>query len=125
MPLLDDYLSEDELVAELKAKIGIGTKRTTRTWRRQRKGPPWAIVGRRIVYPTADFKEWLAAQVQQPVRSRRASKQTGTAGDVMQVAEEKLKQLGAAVAAGEIDRARVVKRLAQIARDTGLVEAAA
>ena len=73
MPLLDDYLTEDELVAELKAKTGKGTKRTARSWRARRQGPPWANLGKIIVYPTADFKAWLRAQVQQPVRSRRAA----------------------------------------------------
>jgi hypothetical protein len=73
MPLLDDYLTENELVAELKAKIGQGTTRTTRSWRARRKGPPWVKLGHIIVYPIADFKAWLRAQVQQPVRSRRAA----------------------------------------------------
>jgi len=73
MPLLDDYLTEDELVAELKAKTGKGTKRTVRSWRTKREGPPWATFGRIIVYPAAGFKAWLRTLVQQPVRSRRAA----------------------------------------------------
>jgi hypothetical protein len=73
MALLDDYLTEEQLAGELKNKTGRGTKRTLRLWRARRKGPPWANLGKIIVYPTADFRAWLRAQVQQPVRSRRAA----------------------------------------------------
>jgi hypothetical protein len=73
MPLLDDYLTEDELVAELKAKTGKGTKRGLRGQRAKRTGPPWAKYGKIIIYPIPGFKDWLRAQVQQPVRSRRAA----------------------------------------------------
>jgi hypothetical protein len=42
-------------------------------WREQRIGPPWIKFGKAILYPDEGFEEWLRAQVQQPVRSRRAA----------------------------------------------------
>jgi hypothetical protein len=49
------------------------TARTLRNWRVQRLGPPWACLGRTIIYPKDDSEKWLRDQVQQPVRSRRAA----------------------------------------------------
>jgi hypothetical protein len=72
MSILSGYLTEAQLAAELKAHTGLGTTRTLRTWRNQRRGPPWASLGKKIVYPVADFQAWLRDQIQQPVRSRRA-----------------------------------------------------
>jgi hypothetical protein len=72
MSLLDQYLTEDELVKELQAKAGFGCIRTLRKWREQRIGPPWANLGPKvIVYPNHGFQEWLHDQIVQPVRSRK------------------------------------------------------
>jgi hypothetical protein len=71
MSLLNDYLSEDEVAGDLKQKTGQGSKRQLRNWRAQRIGPPWAILGKKIIYPIEGFKSWLRDQVQQPVRSRK------------------------------------------------------
>ena len=68
MPNLPGFKTEAEKAVEL----GVET-RTLRSWRAQRKGPPWAKIGRIIVYPNDGFEQWLRAQVQQPVRSRRAA----------------------------------------------------
>jgi hypothetical protein len=73
MSLLNNYHTEDELAAELRAKTGVGSTRQLRNWRAQRIGPPWANLGKKIVYPNDGFEEWLRAQVHQPVRSRRAA----------------------------------------------------
>jgi hypothetical protein len=73
MALLEDYLTEDELAHELKEKLGKGSKRNLRKWRGDRKGPPWANLGKIIVYPVDGFQTWLRNQIQQPVRSRRAA----------------------------------------------------
>jgi hypothetical protein len=73
MALLDRYLSENEIVTEIRAKTGMGCVRTLRSWRARRKGPPWATLGKAIVYPIDGFEAWLKAQVQQPVRSRQAA----------------------------------------------------
>jgi hypothetical protein len=73
MPLLDDYLTEDQLAAELQAKFGHGTKRGLRNQRAKRTGPPWLRFGKHIVYPIDGFKAWLRSQIQQPARSRRAA----------------------------------------------------
>ena len=73
MSILDQHRTEKELAEQLKERTGIGCVRTLRKWREQRIGPPWAKFGRIIVYPNDAFETWLHAQVQQPVRSRRAA----------------------------------------------------
>jgi hypothetical protein len=73
MSILDDHRTEKELAEQLKARTGIGCVRTLRKWREQRIGPPWAKIGRVILYPNDDFEAWLKTLVQQPVRSRRGS----------------------------------------------------
>jgi hypothetical protein len=73
MSLLAGYLTESQLAAELKAHTGLGTVRSLRNWRNQRKGPPWARLSKKIVYPIHGFQAWLRDQIQQPVRSRRAA----------------------------------------------------
>jgi hypothetical protein len=74
---LADYRTERELAAALKERLGFGTVRMLRYWRQQRRGPPWAKFQKLIVYPNDKFDEWLAAQVQQPVRSRRDTRARG------------------------------------------------
>jgi hypothetical protein len=73
MTALDNHLTDEELAKELKKKTGFGCERTLRKWRDQRVGPPWIKFGRSILYPIDGFEAWLKAQVQQPVRSRRAA----------------------------------------------------
>jgi hypothetical protein len=73
MSLLADYYTEDQLAAELKTKTGTGGIRTPRAWRERRVGPPWAKIGRAIVYPHDGFERWLRSQVQEPTRNRRAA----------------------------------------------------
>jgi hypothetical protein len=73
MSLLADFLTEDELEAELRKKTHTGSKRTLRNWRTQRKGPPWVKTGNTVLYPSSGFLDWLTSQIQQPVRNRRAA----------------------------------------------------
>ncbi len=77
MPAIENplarYLTEQQLADRLKKHTGTGCVRTLRSWRQRRMGPPWAKPGKRILYPIDGFAEWLRAQVQQPVRSRRAA----------------------------------------------------
>lgn len=73
MTALDQHHTEEELVRLLKKKTGIGTRRTLRMWREQRRGPPWIKFGKIILYPIDGFEAWLCSQVQRPVRSRRAA----------------------------------------------------
>ena len=73
MSILNDHRTEKELASQLKDRTGFGCVRTLRKWREQRIGPPWIKFGKTILYPIADFEAWLRAQVQQPVRSRRAA----------------------------------------------------
>jgi hypothetical protein len=70
---LDDFYTEDELVRLVKEKTGKGTTRTLRKWRQLRRGPPWAYLGRIVIYPKPDFGSWLHDQVRRsPVRRKRA-----------------------------------------------------
>jgi hypothetical protein len=73
MSVLDDYYTENELAELLKKKTGKGSKRGLRGWRQRRTGPPWAYLGRNVIYPKPGFGSWLRDQVQQPVRARRRS----------------------------------------------------
>ena len=66
MSFLDNYLTEDELAQLLKEKTGKGTVRTLRKWRQLRIGPPWAHLGRIIIYSKPDFGSWLNEQVRRP-----------------------------------------------------------
>lgn len=68
---LADYRTEAELAAELKQRLGFGSVRVLRLWRQQRRGPPWTKVGPATIYHNTKFDEWLRAETQQPVRSRR------------------------------------------------------
>ena len=40
MPILENFLTEEELANELKDRCGFGEVRTLRSWR-ARVGPPW------------------------------------------------------------------------------------
>jgi hypothetical protein len=73
-------------------------------------------VGSRTFVDDADAERWRAL----------APKFDGTAGDrVMQVAVQKLEELGKAVSAGQIDRARAAARLAEVTQRAGLIDRAA
>jgi hypothetical protein len=73
MSLADNYFTDEELAEELHTKTGMGTTRVLRKWRAEGVGPPWAKIGRVIIYPKAAFDEWLAAKIQYPVRSRKCA----------------------------------------------------
>jgi hypothetical protein len=73
MTILTDHRTEKELAKQLNDRTGTGCERTLRKWRQRRIGPPWVKIGRVVLYPNDGFEQWLRAQVQQPVRSRRAA----------------------------------------------------
>jgi hypothetical protein len=50
---------------ELAQEFGISLK-TARTWRRQKKGPPWVRVPGGIIYPIDLSREWLRSRLSQP-----------------------------------------------------------
>jgi hypothetical protein len=52
--LLDDYLSEDELAAELKK-----TTRTVRNWARRKTGPPATYIGKTPYYRRETVRAWI------------------------------------------------------------------
>ena len=66
--LLDDYLSGDELAAQLGRSL-----RTIQRWDRLRIGPVPTIIGNRKVFRMADIQVWLDAQRRgsRPERTRQ------------------------------------------------------
>ena len=58
--ILDDYLTTEELAAELSV-IPLTIVR----WRLQNRGPPITRLGRRILYRRLSVAQWLAAQEKQ------------------------------------------------------------
>ena len=78
---VDEYYNENELVEELRRKLGFGSKRWLRKQRQLRQGPPWAEVGGVFVYHKGAAAAWLASLIQQPVRTRQHRNETArTAG---------------------------------------------
>jgi hypothetical protein len=62
--LLQDYLSENDLAAELNKTV-----RTIQLWRSRREGPPWVRIGKTPVYHRAAVLRWLEQQQVEPVRA--------------------------------------------------------
>jgi excisionase family DNA binding protein len=58
-PLLDDYLTVDQLAAEL----GVATI-TVKRWAALKQGPPATKIGRRVLYRRSSVQTWLARQEQ-------------------------------------------------------------
>lgn len=54
--------------AEFAALRGVQTE-TLRNERCLGNGPPWARIGKRIVYPIPAAKAWIAAQIVTPTRT--------------------------------------------------------
>jgi hypothetical protein len=74
MPLLDEYLTEEEAAAELRR-----SKRTLSLWRTARTGPPFikiAGINGQVLYRRSSVLRWLEQQEVQPVRERRRIPQT-------------------------------------------------
>ena len=57
------YTSEAETAEQLNVAI-----RTLRHWRQHGMGPPWAKVGRQVVYSDESRMAWLRGQEVRPVR---------------------------------------------------------
>lgn len=62
--LLDDWMTRDELAAELKLSVD-----TLSRWETRRIGPPCVRVGRRVLYRRGAVQEWLRQQEARAVRS--------------------------------------------------------
>jgi hypothetical protein len=56
-PLLSEFLTKDELAAELRRN-----PRTLDRWEVLRMGPPRKHVGRKVLYRRASVQKWLHAQ---------------------------------------------------------------
>lgn len=55
--LLDDWLSRDDLAAELNVSVD-----TLARWETRRIGPPCVRVGRRVLYRRGGVQDWLRSQ---------------------------------------------------------------
>jgi hypothetical protein len=56
-PILEDFLTRDELAAELRR-----SPRTLDRWEVLGIGPPRTIIGRTVLYRRTSTQRWLAAQ---------------------------------------------------------------
>ena len=65
---LDEYVTDTELAQQLGR-----TARTLRTWRRQRLGPPFVVIGRDVKYRKDAVAEWLRSREQNPVMENTRS----------------------------------------------------
>jgi hypothetical protein len=65
--LLDDYLSEEELAAQLRKNV-----RTLQRWRKLRIGPPVTWNGRTPTYNVESARQWLRARETKMPRAARA-----------------------------------------------------
>ena len=66
MPVLDDWLTEEETAAELRKKV-----RTVRRWRTDGIGPPYAQFGRTVMYHKDALRRYCLDQQVTPARTRR------------------------------------------------------
>jgi hypothetical protein len=73
--LLNDYLSEAELAAELDKDI-----RTVRRWRKLQIGPPYVMSGKTPYHPRELTQQWLAAGGTSGVGKARARRRTSDRG---------------------------------------------
>jgi hypothetical protein len=64
--VLDDWLDESQTARELGKTV-----RTLRQWRRQGKGPPYALFGRTVRYNRAALVEFYRSKQVMPVRTRK------------------------------------------------------
>ena len=63
--LLEDYWTEDGFAKEIKK-----SERTLRNWRARKIGPPYATLGKTVIYPKPGGRDWVASLVRQPARKR-------------------------------------------------------
>ena len=61
-PLLEDYMTPEELAAELGKSV-----RTIDRWARLRTGPPRTVIGRKPYYRRASAREWLLGREREQV----------------------------------------------------------
>lgn len=66
--LLEDYLTEPALAAELDK-----SERTLQIWRAQSTGPAWTKIGKTVVYSRDAVIAWLKSRQYEPVRARRTA----------------------------------------------------
>ena len=76
MPVLDDWLTEDEAAAELRKKV-----RTLRKWRSDGTGPVYGLFGRSVRYHKDALRKYCFDQQVVPARTRqpRRAKATSSA----------------------------------------------
>lgn len=57
--MTDRYLTQEQV----EERTGR-TRMTLWRWRKDQKGPPWTDFMGRILYPEAEFDEWLASELE-------------------------------------------------------------
>jgi hypothetical protein len=62
-----DYQTPEQLAAELGLR-----PITLKNWRARQKGPPYAVVCRKIFYHRSSTREWIASQTRTPGPATRA-----------------------------------------------------
>jgi hypothetical protein len=70
---LDQYRPDKEVANLIRQKTGQGSVRMLRDWRRRRIGPAFVKIGKAVLYTDEAVAAWLRSQMQEPVRSRRAT----------------------------------------------------
>ena len=68
MSLLDDYMTRDELAAELRV-----TPRTIIRWQDQADGMPYVEMGGRVLYRRQSILAWIESRERRPNQRRRAA----------------------------------------------------
>jgi excisionase family DNA binding protein len=68
MALLDDYLTCDELAAELRV-----SPRTVKRWQAAPDGLPYTEMGGRVLYRRASVRAWLESRERHPNKRRVAA----------------------------------------------------
>lgn len=63
--LLDDWMSRDDLAAELGVSVD-----TLSRWETRRIGPPCVRVGRKVLYRRGAVQEWLVGQEERARKAR-------------------------------------------------------
>ncbi len=66
--LLDDYLTRDELAAELRV-----TTRTVIRWQNMPDGVPYVELGGRTLYRRSSVRAWIESHEKRPNPRRRAA----------------------------------------------------
>jgi hypothetical protein len=68
-----DCLLEEDVSTLTDTEVG-----TVRNWRSRRFGPPFVALGNVILYPRADFRDWIAKNLEVTLPAATAIQTSGT-----------------------------------------------